>query len=141
MVRSEEEMQVHLERRVAGRARLHKYVDVEEVEETVPVRHEEVRVEREPITDATRAGLSAAEISEAEQVVTLHEEEPVAETRAVPKERVRLRVDEHTEQRTVRGRIRKERVETDMADGTGTGTRHGKGAPEPGRGMPDDRYR
>ena len=36
----------------AGRARLRKYVVTENVTETVPVSREEVRVEREPITDA-----------------------------------------------------------------------------------------
>jgi uncharacterized protein (TIGR02271 family) len=137
MIRSEEEMDVHVERRAAGRARLHKYVEVEEVEETVPVRREEVRLEREPITDATRSGLPATEITEAEQVVTLHEEQPVVDARVVPKERVRMRVEEHTEQRTVHGRVRKERIETDTTGVAETG----KGTRETGRGRPDDRYR
>src|SRR5690606_19536070 len=46
MTRSEEEMRVGVERRPSGRARLRKYVVTEHVEKTVPVRHEEVRVER-----------------------------------------------------------------------------------------------
>ncbi|NUR30938.1 MAG: YsnF/AvaK domain-containing protein, partial [Catenulispora sp.] len=52
MTRSEERMNVGVERREAGRARLRKYVVTEEQEKTVPVRHEEVRLEREPITEA-----------------------------------------------------------------------------------------
>jgi stress response protein YsnF len=115
MTRSEEELHVRLERTAAGRARLRKVVDVEEVEQTVPVRHEEIRLEREPITERNRGpALSGPEIAEAEHVVTLHEEKPVIETEVVPKERIRMRVEEHTEERKVRGRVRKERIETDV---------------------------
>ncbi|CAL9467573.1 DUF2382 domain-containing protein [Streptomyces sp. enrichment culture] len=114
MTRSEEEMHVGVERREVGRARLRKYVVAEEEERTVPLRHEEVRVEREPITEANRdAALSGPEISEAEHEVVLHEERPVVETEVVPKERVRLTTEEHTEQETVRGQVRKERIEGD----------------------------
>ncbi|MFF9109659.1 DUF2382 domain-containing protein [Streptomyces sp. NPDC014805] len=112
MTRSEERMHVGVERRETGRARLRKYVVTEEEERTVPLRHEEVRVEREPITDANRdAALSGPDIGEAEHEVVLHEERPVVETEAVPVERVRLTAEEHTEQETVRGRVRKERIE------------------------------
>ena len=52
MTRSEEELRVGTTEREAGRVRLKKYVVEDEVTETVPVRREEVRVEREPITDA-----------------------------------------------------------------------------------------
>jgi len=52
MTRSEEELRVGTARRERGRARLRKYVVTEQVQQTVPVRREEVRVEREPITDA-----------------------------------------------------------------------------------------
>lgn len=114
MIRSEEEMHVHVEREATGRARLHRYVDVEEVEETVPIVHEEIRLEREPITDRV-AGRTGPDINEAEQVVTLHEEKAVVETEVVPKERVRMHVEEHTEQKKVHGRVRKERIEADMA--------------------------
>jgi stress response protein YsnF len=129
MTRSEEELHVSVERREAGRARLHKYVEVEEAQETVPLRHEEVRLEREPITESNRgAALSGPEISEADHYVTLHEDRPVVETEVVPKERVRMRVEEHTEQRTVRGRVRKERIEAEVPDadtGTQPGTQGG----------------
>ncbi|MEE1938903.1 PRC and DUF2382 domain-containing protein [Streptomyces sp. TRM 70361] len=112
MTRSEEEMRVGVERREAGRARLRKYVVTEDVQQTVPVRREEVRVEREPITDenADRA-MSGQEITEAEHEVTLHEERPVAETEVRPVERVRLSTEERTEEETVGGQVRKERIE------------------------------
>jgi uncharacterized protein (TIGR02271 family) len=114
MTRSEEEMHVGTERREVGRARLRKYVVTEEVQQTIPLRHEEVRVEREPITDANRdRAMSGPEISEAEHEVTLHEERPVVETRAVPVERVSLTPEEVTEEETVTGEIRKEHIDVE----------------------------
>ncbi|MET9778341.1 PRC and DUF2382 domain-containing protein [Streptomyces sp. NPDC006367] len=117
MTRSEEQMHVGVEQREVGRARLRKYVVTEEVQQTVPVRHEEVRVEREPITDANRdEALSGPAFTEAEHEVTLHEERPVVETETVPVERVRMTTEEHTENETVRGRVRKERIEAETED-------------------------
>jgi len=91
MTRSEEELHVDTQRRERGRARLRKYVVTEEVTRTVPIQREEVRIEREPITDANRGdAMRGPEISEDEHEVVLHAEEPIVEKRAVPKERVRL---------------------------------------------------
>ncbi|MEV7792076.1 PRC and DUF2382 domain-containing protein [Streptomyces sp. NPDC087512] len=127
MTRSEERMRVGVERHEVGRARLRKYVVTEEVEQTVPVRHEEVRVEREPITDANRdQALSGPEISEAEHEVTLHEERAVVETETVPVERVRLTTEEHIENETVRGRVRKEHIEAETESGADDDTRRGR---------------
>src|SRR5215218_9138106 len=98
MTRSEEELNVGTQRREAGRARLRKYVVTENVERTVPVEREEVRVEREPITDANvDDAMEGPAISEEEHEVVLHADEPVVETRAVPKERVRMNKDTVTE--------------------------------------------
>src|SRR4051812_23071193 len=114
MTLSEEELRVGTTEREAGRVRLKKYVVEDEVTETVPVRREEVRIEREPITDANRdAALDGPEISEEEHEVVLHEEEVVAEKRAVPKERVRLDKDVETSEETVSETVRSERVDVD----------------------------
>jgi uncharacterized protein (TIGR02271 family) len=119
MTRSEEELRVGTTEREAGRVRLRKYVVEDEVTQTVPVRREEVRVEREPITDANVGdAMDGPEISEEEHEVVLHEEEPVAEKRAVPKERVRLDKDAHTEERTVSETLRKEEIDVDDAQGS-----------------------
>lgn len=68
MARSEERLHVGTEQAETGRARLRKYVLTENVTQTVPVSHEEVRVEREPITeDNVGAATEGPEISEAEQ--------------------------------------------------------------------------
>ena len=105
MTVSEERLDVGTERREAGRARLRKYVVTENVTQTVPVQREEVRVEREPITDTNRDdALSGPGISEDEHEVVLHEERPVVDKDTVPVERVRLDTETVTDQVTVRRR-------------------------------------
>jgi uncharacterized protein (TIGR02271 family) len=114
MTRSEEQLQVGTEKREAGRARLRKYVVTEEQTVTVPVTREEVKIEREPITDANRGeALDGPAISEEEHEVVLHEEKPVVAKEAVPVERVRLGKEQVTEQETVTEQVRQERIEAD----------------------------
>ena len=116
MTRSEEELSVGKTQRETGRARLRKYVVTENVEQTIPVQREEVRVEREPITDANvGSATTGPDISEVEHEVVLHAEEPVAEKRVVPKERVRLDKEVETDQRTVSDEVRKEEIDVDDA--------------------------
>jgi len=114
MTRSEEELAVGTESRERGRARLRKYVTTETQQVTVPVQREEVRVEREPITDANLdAATSGPAISGEEHEVTLREEEVVISKRAVPKERVRLDTETVTEERQVSEEVRKEQIQVD----------------------------
>ncbi len=114
MTRSEEELRVGTTERESGRVRLRKYVVTEDVQTTVPVRREEVRIEREPITDENRdQAMSGAEISEEEHEVVLHEEEPVVEKRTVAKERVRLGTETHEDEREISEEVRKEQIEVD----------------------------
>jgi uncharacterized protein (TIGR02271 family) len=114
MTRSEEEIRVGTERVERARVRLRKHVVTEQVQTTVPVQREEVRVEREPITDANRAAaMDGPEITEAEHEVVLHEERPVVDKRVVPKERVRLDTDAVIDEQQVSEEVRKERIETD----------------------------
>jgi uncharacterized protein (TIGR02271 family) len=114
MTRSEEQLRVGTQQVEAGRARLRKYVVTENVTTTVPVSHEEVRIEREPITDGNVGdALDGPAISEEEHEVTLHAERPVVEKEAVPVERVRLDTQTVTEQETVTDSVRKEQIETD----------------------------
>ena len=116
MTRSEEELHVGKVRREAGRARLRKYVVTENVTTTVPVQREEVRLEREPITEANVAAATAGPaISEDEHEVVLHEEEPVVTTEAVPKERVRLSKETVTTDEQVSADLRKEQIEAEEA--------------------------
>lgn len=121
MTRSEEQMHVGTTRRETGRARLRKYVETEQQQQTVPVSHEEVRVEREPITEADREqARSGAELTEDDTEVVLHEQQPTVEKETVPKERVRLETEEVTGEQTVSGEVQKERVEVEEDD------QHGK---------------
>ena len=132
MTVSEERLRVGTEKRERGRARLRKYVVTENVTKTVPVSHEEVRVEREPITDANvGAAKSGPDISEEEHEVVLHEERPVVEKDVVPTERVRLTKETTTHDETVSGEVRKEQVDTDV-DSTDRKGRQGRGGVEGG---------
>jgi uncharacterized protein (TIGR02271 family) len=120
MTRSEEELRIGTTERERGRVRLHKYVTTEQVQQTVPVQREKVRLEREPITDANLgAATSGPELSEAEHEVILREEEPVVEKRTVPKERVRLDKDTATDQERVAEQVRKEQIDVDHEDTKG----------------------
>lgn len=121
MTRSEEELTVGTRQREAGRARLRKYVVTEMVTKTVPVSHEEVRIEREPITDANRAdAMDGPAISEEEHEVVLHEDEVVVDKQAVAKERVRMGTETVTDEREVSEEVRKEQIETEGTDGLQT---------------------
>ena len=114
MTRSEQRLRVGTESVETGRARLRKYLVTENVTQTVPVTREEVRVEREPITDANRdAAISGPELSEEEHEVTLHAERPVVEKETVPVERVRLDTQTVTEQQQVNDEIAKEQIEVE----------------------------
>ena len=118
MTRSEERLAVDTEREQVGRARLRKYVVTEHQQVTVPVSHEEVRLEREPITESNRtAAYAGPEITEAEHEITLHAERPIVTTEAVPVERVRLGKETVTEQQTVGGEVRKEHIEAELPEG------------------------
>ncbi len=112
MTRSEEELRVGKAQQERGRARLRKYIVTEEVQTTIPVQREEVRVEREPITDENiEQAMDGPQLSEEEHEVVLHEEQPVVEKRTVPKERVALRKDTVTDERQISEQVRKEQIE------------------------------
>jgi uncharacterized protein (TIGR02271 family) len=114
MTRSEEELRLGTTRRETGRARLRKYVVTENVTQTVPVQREEVRVEREPITDANvDEAMDGPAISDEEHEVVLHDEQPVVEKNVVAKERVRLDKDTVADDVEVSEQLRKERIEAD----------------------------
>ena len=118
MTRSEEELHVGTTARETGRVRLRKYIVTENVTQTVPVKREEVRLEREPITDANRDTATAgADLSEEEHEVVLHEEQVDVSKTVVPKERVALGSDTVTDEREVSEEVRKEQIE--MIDGDG----------------------
>jgi uncharacterized protein (TIGR02271 family) len=124
MTRSEEQLHVGTETTQAGRARLRKYIVTEQQTVDVAVSHDEVRLEREPITDANAgAALDGPALSEEEHEVVLNEERVVVDKEAVPVERVKLGTETVTEQQRVTEDVSHEEIELDGdADGTGRGT-------------------
>ena len=127
MTLSEERLSVGTRQTEAGRARLRKYVVTENVTETVPVSREEVRLEREPITDANIGNaMDGPAISEEEHEVVLHAEQPVVAKEAVPVERVRLDKETVTDQETVTDEVRKEQIEMEGGGTTRDRDRDGR---------------
>jgi len=122
MTRSEERLVAGTQQVEAGKARLRKYVVTDTETVQVPVSHEEVRLEREPITEANRgAAYSGGDLTEEEHEVTLHAEKAVVGTETEAVERVRLGKETVTDTETVSGEVRKEQIEFD--DPTGTARR------------------
>jgi uncharacterized protein (TIGR02271 family) len=112
MTRSEEELRAGTVRRPSELVRLKKHVVTEQQQVTVPVQREEVRIEREPITDANRdQAMDGPDITESEHEVTLSQEEVVVDKKVVPKERVRLDKDVSTREETVDESVRKEQID------------------------------
>lgn len=126
MVRSEEQLRVDTERVVARRVRVVRYVVTEEVQVTVPIRREEIRVEELPL-DAVGEGelvsegepLGGAGTTTAvaggglPEEIVLHAERPVVTVEVVPVERVRLRTEVVEGQEQVSGTVQREQVVVD----------------------------
>ena len=109
LTRSEEELRVGKRETEAGRLRLHKWVETEQVDVPVELRREKVRVTREPVDGAVGDG----EIGDEQIDVTLRQEQPVVAKETVAKERIRVDKEVEVGQETVRDELRKERVEID----------------------------
>jgi stress response protein YsnF len=122
MTRSEEQLVVSTERVPTTRARLVKYVVTEEVQITVPIRREEIRVEQVPI-DAPDDGPGETLLTDQPTATTastgfpneivLHTERPVVTVEVVPTERVRLRTELVQGQETVTGQVQREQIVVD----------------------------
>jgi uncharacterized protein (TIGR02271 family) len=115
LVRQEERLQVGKEMLETGRVRLHRYVDVEPVEQAVHVYHEEYDIERMPVSGEERTH----SFEEGEQEIILHEERAVLRKEVVPVERVRLTARRVDEDRTIKDEIRRERIEIEPERGIG----------------------
>ncbi|MFG1925905.1 YsnF/AvaK domain-containing protein [Cryptosporangium sp. NPDC048952] len=132
MTRSEEQLNVHTEEQPVARARLRKYTVTEEVQVTVPVTREEFRVEYEPVTGDEPDDTPADDPADDPGPMTLHSERVVVRTETVPTERVHLATDRVTEQQTVEGQVRREKIELD-----GDAPRVAEPRKPPGRSGPD----
>ena len=128
MVRSEEQLVVGTERVATTRARLVKYVVTEEVQITVPIRREEIRIEEVPIdapddepeetlvTDRARVPGAVGGLPDE---IILHTERPVVSVEVVPVERVRLRTEVVQGQETVTQQVQREEIVVDQTSAPG----------------------
>jgi stress response protein YsnF len=137
MTRSEEQLIVGTERVATTRARLVKYVVTEEVQITVPVRREEIRIEQVPIDapddgpgetllDDRTAGTpvsGTAGTGGLPDEIILHTERPVVTVEVVPTERVRLRTELVQGQETVTGQVQREQIVVDQDTAPGLSPR------------------
>jgi uncharacterized protein (TIGR02271 family) len=117
---SEEQLAVRKRERAAGAVEVEKHVETQHVRESVPLSHEEVTVERRPVTDPMAA---TGRIGEEHIRVPLSSEEAVVDKRVVPKEELVVRKQEVTENEVVEADLRRERAEVHRDD---TGS-HGRG--------------
>jgi len=129
MTRSEERLRVDTERVASGRVRLVKYVVTEEVQVTVPIRREEVRLEELPlegepapageeeslVPSGTDAGSGTATGSGLPDEIVLHAERPVVSVEVVPVERVRLRTEEVVGEERISDRVQREQIILDRS--------------------------
>jgi len=120
----EEELTVGKRQEEQGRVRIHKDIVTEQQNVPVTLRHEEVVVERVPVT-----GQGTADMSDAFQgqdiVVPVMGEEAVVGKQAHQVEEVRLRKEAVTENQQVSDTVRKERVIVDGVEDQTTGTDRG----------------
>ncbi|MGY1617820.1 YsnF/AvaK domain-containing protein [Geodermatophilus sp. SYSU D00691] len=119
MVRSEERLRVSTEQVAATRVRLVKYVVTEEVQITVPVRREEIRIEEVPLDGAEPGpGESLVDVPATggglPDEIVLHTERPVVSVEVVPTERVRLRTELVQGQEQVTGQVQREQIVVDQ---------------------------
>lgn len=98
----------------AGEVDIHKRVQQEHVQQTIPVRREEVIVERHALHGVPEPGARIAAQDEVVRV-PLYREEILTEKRLVPTEEVIVRKQEVMDQQTVGATLRSEYVETTQA--------------------------
>jgi uncharacterized protein (TIGR02271 family) len=110
----EERLAVGKRATTVGEVEVRKTVETEHVRESVPVMHEEVTIERRPISADTNAATGATIDADGETIrVPLMAEEIVTEKRVVPVEEVVIRKEAHVEDRVVEETVRRERVDID----------------------------
>ena len=109
--RTEEELAAGTRERQAGALNVRKRVRTDREQIEVPTRHEEVTVERVPVSEGTAA--TEAQIGEEEVSVPVTEEEVVVEKRPVAKEEVRIRKDVVEDTEVVEEDVRREEIDVE----------------------------
>jgi uncharacterized protein (TIGR02271 family) len=120
LVLNEEQLAIGKREVSGGEVGVRKHVETEHVHENVQLRHEEVDVERRPITDGYSAAGNAT-IGEDEEIrLKLHAEEAVVEKRVVPTEELVVRKREVVENQPIDTTLRRETAEVDREVRTDT---------------------
>jgi uncharacterized protein (TIGR02271 family) len=110
LILSEEELTVGKRAVHAGEVEVTKRVETEHVQQPVTLRHDEVEVERRPITDGFAA--TGATIGEGEEIrIPLQAEQAVVEKHIVPREEVVVRTREVTDTEMVEADVRREHAD------------------------------
>ena len=117
--RSEEELRVGTREREAGSVRIRKRVRTDRERLEVPVKREEVHIERVPVSREA----AEAEIGEDEVVVPVAETEVVVSKRPVVKEEIRVRKDVVEGTEVIEEDVRREEVDVEDATERGRNTR------------------
>ena len=107
--RTEEELAAGTREREAGELRVKKNVRTDRERVEVPTRHEEVSVERVPLSGEA----SEAEIGDDEVTMPVTEEEVVVSKRPVVKEEVRIRKDVVEDTQIVEEDVRREEIDVE----------------------------
>jgi uncharacterized protein (TIGR02271 family) len=115
LVLSEEQLTVGKRQVSAGEVELHTTVESERVRQQVQLAHDEVSIERRPLSAADAAGADLT-IQEESIRVPLTREEAVVDKRVVPVEEVVVRTNTVTENQTVEDTVRRERLVTEGLD-------------------------
>ncbi len=108
--RVEEELAAGTREREAGALNVRKRVRTDREQIEVPTRHEEVSVERVPVSEGTA---TEAQIGDDEVSIPVTEEEVVVEKRPVAKEEVRIRKDVVEDTEVVEEDVRREEIDVD----------------------------
>jgi uncharacterized protein (TIGR02271 family) len=108
---NEEQLAVGKRETQAGQVEVQKRVETQHVSEQVPLRRDEVTVERRPLTGAEAMHAADGAFREESISVPLTREEVVAEKRAVGAEEIVLHKHQVQESQTVEADLRRERAE------------------------------
>ncbi len=121
ITRSEERLHTGVEAVPVRRLRLRKSIVTEERTITVQLRHEEFRIEQEPIFDPVTGTVGASDPGEVDVhlgpgddrdvTMVLYAERPLISTEVVPVERIRVSKYVVTDEQTVSAAVRREVVE------------------------------
>lgn len=110
VTRSEEELEVGKRKVQAGEVDIHKHVETEHVSQPVSLRHEEVTIERRPVS----GDRAAADIGSADEIrVPITREEAVIEKRPVVKEELVVKKRMVADTKNVEADLRREKIDVD----------------------------